>query len=126
MLWTRQTLTFPVVKLWICQEENAYPSDSSIVRKITKHETSARRCHRSCPAVTGGEHVCLVVPIDQPPIAESFYPALRQSLETARPAGDFAGGIMLAQERIGDPSLASLPLQFSDKEAGGGFHAGSP
>jgi hypothetical protein len=114
MLWTRETLTFPVVKLRICEEKNYYPCDSSIIRKITKPKTSAWMCHRSCPDVTGGEHVCRIVPIALSQIARSLYRALRQRLETARPVGDFVGGIMLAQERIGNPSLASLPLQFSD------------
>ena len=82
-------------------------------------------CHWSCPNVTDGEQVCRIVPIALTQIARSFYRALRQSRETARPVGDFVRGIMLAQERIGNPSLASLPRQFSDREAGGGFHAWS-
>jgi len=44
----------------------------------------------------------------------NFYLGFRQSLETSGPAGDFVDGIMFAQERIGNPSLASLPLQFSE------------
>ena len=41
------------------------------------------------------------------------YPEFRQIRETARPVVDFVDGIMFAQERVGNPSLASLPLQFS-------------
>ncbi|HEX6769218.1 MAG TPA: hypothetical protein VF208_07685 [Candidatus Binatia bacterium] len=107
-------MTFPVVKLRMCKEENYYPSDFSIIRKITKPKSAAWMCHWFCPNATGGEHVCRIMPIALCQIARSFYRALRRSLATARPADDFAGGIMLAQLRIGNPSLASLPLQFFD------------
>jgi len=107
-------LTFPVLKLGMCEDENSYPIDSSIVRKITKHETLVGMCHRSRLSVTGSEQVCRIVPIARDQITRSFYPACRQTLATARPVNDFVGGTRLAQELIGSPSLASLPLQFSD------------
>jgi hypothetical protein len=107
-------LTFPVLKLGMCEDENSYPIDSSIVRKITKRKNLFRMRHWSCPNVTGSEQVCRIVPIARDQITRSFYPACRQTLATARPVNDFVGGTRLAQELIGNPSLASLPLQFSD------------
>jgi hypothetical protein len=94
------------MKLGTCEEENFYFIDSIIVRKITKYETLVRIYHRSCPNVTGGEHVCRIVPIARVEILWSFYPGFRQSLETARPVGNLVDGIRFAQERIGNPSLA--------------------
>lgn len=98
----------------MCEAENFYFVDSSIVGEITKYEYLVRKCHRSCSNVTGSQHTCRIVPIARFQIMWNFYPGFRQSLETARRVGDFVDGIVFAQERIGNPLHVSLPLQFPE------------